>query len=228
MATPQRTTQLAAAQIPAAAALSAAAFLHTPSYAAIVADEAERASFLRWLFERNYEWGAEHGVARVVLEGEELIAFFMFERPGLPPPSFVDMVRNGLLTALWRYGLAATRRLLATKSWFEAWEAEVLGPRAGTVARLERVTVLPARQGRGVGSRALREVADEADAEGLAIVLYTQDARNVTFYSRLGFEVIAERDSPVGGGYRNWMMLREPVTYQRNRQVRTLRRPQLD
>ena len=100
------------------------------------------------------------------------------------------------------------RRLLATKDWFEAWEAEVLGDRR--CARLERMTVLPARQGQGVGSRALREVMTEADAEGLAIVLYTQEARNLTFYGRLGFEVVAEKECPVGAGYRNRMMVREP------------------
>ena len=88
--------------------------------------------------------------------------------------------------------------------------AEVLGDRAGKVARLERVTVLPARQGQGIGSRALAEAMGCADSESLAVVLFTQEARNVIFYRRLGFEVIAEKVCPIGGGYHNWMMMREP------------------
>ena len=56
----------------------------------------------------------------------------------------------------------------------------------------------------------LGECVAEADREGLAVVLCTQEKRNVTFYGRLGFEVIAEGDCSVGGGYHNYMMLREP------------------
>ena len=50
----------------------------------------------------------------------------------------------------------------------------------------------------------------KTDKLGLAVFLCTQEERNVRFYGRLGFEVIADEMCPFGDGYRNWMMLREP------------------
>ena len=49
----------------------------------------------------------------------------------------------------------------------------------------------------------------EADAEKLAVLLFTQEERNVRFYAKLGFEVVADEICPVGA-FRNWAMVREP------------------
>ena len=97
------------------------------------------------------------------------------------------------------------RRLLATKDYFEASERRVLGARAGKVSRLNRLTVLPARQGQGVGSTALAAALRDVDAP---VMLETQDARNVAFYERLGFAVVDEDTCPIGE-YHTWSMLRE-------------------
>ena len=48
------------------------------------------------------------------------------------------------------------------------------------------------------------------DALGLAVFLATQEERNLTFYRRFGFAVIADEICPIGATYRCWMMLREP------------------
>ena len=58
-------------------------------------------------------------------------------------PSRACQLSAGLAAGFWMHGIGSMRRLLATKAWFEAKEREALGERAGTVARLERVTVLP-------------------------------------------------------------------------------------
>ena len=215
----QRTRPLLKDDLAAAVSLSAAAFQNTSSYAAIVPDDDARKQFLAWLFERNYQFALEHGVARVVecdvqRRGyaslnvrREIVGFYLFERPGTPSPSLLVLVRWGFLGFPFRFGLGATARLLRLKSWFEAKEREIVGDRA--IAKLERVTVLPARQGRGVGSAALAAAMREADAEKLAVLLFTQEERNVRFYARLGFEVVADEICPVGD-FRNWAMIREP------------------
>ena len=215
----QRTRPLLKDDLAAAVSLSAAAFQNTSSYAAIVPDDDARKQFLAWLFERNYQFALEHGVARVVecdvqRRGyaslnvrREIVGFYLFERPGTPSPSLLVLVRWGFLGFPFRFGLGATARLLRLKSWFEAKEREIVGDRA--IAKLERVTVLPARQGRGVGSVALAAAMSEADAEKLAVLLFTQEERNVRFYARLGFEVVADEICPVGD-FRNWAMIREP------------------
>ena len=194
----------------AAASLTSHAFFSSPSYKAIVPDDQQRGAFLQWLFERNY-WlrlGSHSGYC--VFDREELVMFFMLEMPDLPRLSLWDMLRAGLAMGFLLHGVGAMRRLLETKAWFEAREREALGERAGTVARIERVTVLPDRQGQGVGSAALRAALREADEMGLAVFLATQEERNVRFYARLGFEVIVDEVCPIGEGYRSWMMLREP------------------
>ena len=215
----QRTRPLLKDDLAAAVSLSAAAFQNTSSYAAIVPDDDARKQFLAWLFERNYQFALEHGVARVVecdvqRRGyaslnvrREIVGFYLFERPGTPSPSLLVLVRWGFLGFPFRFGLGATARLLRLKSWFEAKEREIVGDRA--IAKLERVTVLPARQGRGVGSVALAAAMSEADAEKLAVLLFTQEERNVRFYAKLGFEVVADEICPVGD-FRNWAMIREP------------------
>lgn len=195
--------------LPAAVALAAAAFADSIAYVSICPDADRRRAFLEWLFTANARRGMEHGYAQCVVDDEGVvISFFLLEPPGIPKLSTWEMVRAGLLGAVWRFGLASTRRLVATKDYFEESERRVLGARVGSVMRLNRLTVLPARQGRGVGSKALAEALRGVDA---TVMLETQDARNVSFYERLGFAVVAEDTCPIGGfGYHTWSMLREP------------------
>ena len=134
--------------------------------------------------------------------------------PGVPHPTMCDMVSAGLLTAPFRFGFGAMQRLLSVKSFFEAIEEEVLSSLTedGTcakVVRLERMTVLPRCQGKKIGSRALQQALDEADKQQLAVRLATQEERNVTFYRRLGVEIV--REAPyVPAKCPNWFMVRQP------------------
>ncbi|KAL3927022.1 MAG: hypothetical protein SGARI_005435 [Bacillariaceae sp.] len=82
---------------------------------------------------------------------------------------------------------------------------------------LERMVVLPEYQGNGYGSKALRQLLDEVDADNSTmrrhVRLSTQEERNVRFYKRLGFEVIDERqfapDPDSKYGFTNWTMVRK-------------------
>jgi GNAT superfamily N-acetyltransferase len=208
---PLVTRPLTITHLAAAASLTSQAFLNSPPFKAMVPDLSRRATFLPWLFERNFWLRLGLQSAYCVFQGDELVMFYMFEKPGLPRLTCVEMLRAGLALGYVVHGVAAMRRLLETKAWFEAWERKVLGERAGAVARFERVTVLPARQGQGVGTAALRVALQEADDLGLAVYLCTQEERNVRFYRRLGFEVVADEHCPLGdeGGFRNWLLLRE-------------------
>ena len=192
-----------------AAALAADAFAVSPAYYFILPHDAdERRRFLVWLFERNFWLHLGTKCCRCTYEGDKLVAFFMFVLPGDAKPSLLDLVRAGLLGGLCRFGIAVVQRLWATKSWFEAKKHEVFGNRR--VISLERMTVLPSHQGRGVGTQALGKALEEADELGMPVVLATQERINVKFYSRLGFQVVDETRVDQLGGYTNWMMMREP------------------
>ena len=67
----------------------------------------------------------------------------------------------------------------------------------------------PPRQGRGIGSALMRPVLTRADAEGLPCYLETEKERNVRFYGKHGFEVVAQGEGPAGGPA-FWTMKREP------------------
>eukprot|EP00523_Entomoneis_sp_CCMP467_P008004 CAMPEP_0168729510 /NCGR_PEP_ID=MMETSP0724-20121128/6241_1 /TAXON_ID=265536 /ORGANISM="Amphiprora sp., Strain CCMP467" /LENGTH=153 /DNA_ID=CAMNT_0008776397 /DNA_START=316 /DNA_END=777 /DNA_ORIENTATION=+ len=119
-----------------------------------------------------------------------------------------EMVCAGLYEIPFRYGWAAMQRLLKSVSLSKHEEQGSKAGQPTSDARekidfitLERMVVKPKYQGKGYGSQALREIlaATEGDASIIPtshqrIHLSTQDDRNVTFYRRLGFEVVNESD----------------------------------
>ena len=74
---------------------------------------------------------------------------------------------------------------------------------------LATLGVAVGRQGQGVGSALMRPVLARCDAEGLPCYLESSKTRNVPFYRRHGFEVVAEVPLP-GDGPPIWTMWREP------------------
>jgi ribosomal protein S18 acetylase RimI-like enzyme len=67
----------------------------------------------------------------------------------------------------------------------------------------------PAAQGRGIGGRVLQPMLDRLDVERLPAYLETGNPRNLDFYPRHGFEVVAEETVP-GTDLTFWGMRREP------------------
>jgi len=206
-----------------AAAMAAEAFVDSPPYKYICGPSAEfRLRFLRFLFARHFEMAMGHGCCRCAYERDErevagdggrcgeLVCFFMLVDQGgssAAAPSICDLFRMGLFGSLVRFGIRPTWRMLQFTNWAEQVEGEILGGRR--VIRLEGMIVLPARQGRGIGSYALARALAGADVEGLEVFLATQDARNVVFYGRLGFRVVREAQYALAG-FHTWFMLRAP------------------
>jgi ribosomal protein S18 acetylase RimI-like enzyme len=71
---------------------------------------------------------------------------------------------------------------------------------------LGTIGVAPAGQGRGTGTRLLRTGLEEADRGRTPVRLETSSERNVAFYVRHGFRVVAELSVP--DGPRCWVMER--------------------
>ena len=61
------------------------------------------------------------------------------------------------------------------------------------------VGVAPAFQGQGYGRALLQPMLDRAELEGLPCYLETTQANNVSFYRRLGFDVLVEDVEPESG-----------------------------
>lgn len=66
---------------------------------------------------------------------------------------------------------------------------------------LERIYVLPAYQGKGLGKLALEKVIDIASAKGKSYVwlgVWDQNTGAIDFYKRHGFEIVGEHDFYMG------------------------------
>jgi len=208
-------------RLPEAVALAAAAFAKSPVYLFIFGhlEAAAREEALRFMFERGM-WiiardhpGALFGVVQDgegPLAARPLAAFFVL-KPSSHQVGILDMARFGLLWLLARHGLEAAQKMVKAVKFGD--EQMAVGRRAvdsepKDVLVLERMVVRPDCQGHGIGSWALGTALGKlSDDTGAPCVLSTQEARNATFYSHLGFETVQEQDTL---GMHSWAMVRRP------------------
>lgn len=71
--------------------------------------------------------------------------------------------------------------------------------------------VEPGQQGIGIGSLLVNPVLKMADEQCLPCYLETMKQKNLAFYHKHGFQVVAERQTPDGGPY-IWALLRPTAT----------------
>ncbi|CAK9067563.1 Puromycin N-acetyltransferase [Durusdinium trenchii] len=192
-----------------AAVMMADAFADRPNaWRAICGSENHpsfRRQMLQWLFERNLWLRRSAGCNRAVLMEGQLACTFMFVAPETPDVGFCQMLQAGLLKAPFLFGCSAVRRFLEAKAIEEA-EIKVDG-----AFRLERMVVSPQLQGQGIGSSALKVALAEADLAKKPVMLTTNEERNVTFYQRLGFQVLRSATRSLAGEtYEVWVMVRHP------------------
>jgi GNAT superfamily N-acetyltransferase len=197
-----------------AAKLGAEAFLDSPGYMAMLPDDTDlRRSFLEFLFERNYWLRLESNACCCTFNGDELVGFIMLVKPGIRNVSLLDMLRVGMLKVPFQFGFLTIFRLLRLKDWHETREGEVLsrlGKTNNDIVHLERMSILPKYQGKGIGTTSLaRALKEEVN---FPCLLNTQSESNVKFYMKLGFTVIDHTQVPLNGGFPNWMMIWEPTT----------------
>lgn len=175
-----------------AAEAAADAFSSSPVYVMIAGENLDRVKdLLTFMFYRNFWLRLGTRCNRAMLQDGRLIAFFMLVPPEVPDVGLFQMIMAGILRMPLIFGKDVVDRLLKTMAFFDEEDAKLRATYPDVeLCHLERVCVLPAFQGKGVGSKALRAALDETDAKGQGVFLATQLDRNVTFYSRLGFELV--------------------------------------
>jgi len=127
------------------------------------------------------------------------------------PPGATDVddaaaAAAGIGDAERRWGAAAFRRFGVTMEHLGEFHHRLM-PEPHWYLML--LGVDPPYQGQGVGGELMQPILAEADRDPRPSYLETQKARNVPFYRRHGFEVVAETDAP-GGGPHLWLMARSP------------------
>lgn len=178
-----------AADVPAAARTLAAAFHDYPwtRWAVPEDDYPERLAALQEIY---LEHALAHGIVVVHDPADAVVALMPPDAPA-PPDDVQERV-----AALHGPRLQAVAAAELPPSPPDAWTLATVG-------------VLPSLQGTGLGSAACRAALRDPALRDAPVALETSDARNVTFYERLGFVRTATtqvHDGPVVHG-----MVRTPT-----------------
>ena len=162
-----------------------AAFESDPLYRWLYPDPTSRPAALRENLELVLDLARERGEVDVDREGRGVA---VWTAPGVElledPTSFIEMLdrwaperRDAALT-----GMEACSRFGRPDEWV-----------------LHLLAVHPDHQNAGVGARLVEPRLRRFDEVGVDAYLESSSARNVGFYRRCGFEVLAEVDVPDGG-----------------------------
>ena len=194
---------LAASQAGQASGVLARAFHDDPASRYLWPDAAGRARLLPWIFSTGIRYGLLYGQ---IYGTRNLDGVAVWVAPGHAPMTLGRMYRAGMLAAPFKMGIAAVVRYLNFSGYVEALHKRSA---PGRHWYLYLLVVEPARQGRGIGGRLIQPALAAADGEKLPCYLETMNGRNVPFYIKHGFSVVAEGQMPRGGPY-VWGLLREP------------------
>ncbi len=127
--------------------------------------------------------------------------------PDRPFPSFLRMVRAGMLSVPLKLGWTAYGRLEA----FDRVATQMHQTHApGPHWYLWVIGVAPERQGQGVGAHLMQPILKRADAARLPCYLETHKQTNTLIYARRGFRIVSESSVPGQPGT-VWGMRREPA-----------------
>jgi GNAT superfamily N-acetyltransferase len=179
----------------------ARAFFDDPPWVWAIPDGEKRRRVLSWFLAAAVNYGLRYG--RVYTdEAAESGAIWL--PPGDTDMPVLRLTRVGLMLMPLKAGRSSFSRLDAMgRALDERHKLDVQGDHW----YLWLLGVDPPRQ--GLGSRLVRPVLDQADAGGVACYLDTTLERNLTFYRRLGFEVVFSGQIPKGGPP-FWTLRREP------------------
>ncbi len=188
---------------PRYARLLTEAFEDDPLYLKVFPDPRRRSQALTWMHGRVFRYCSLYGLAYTLPDAEGVACWLP---PGQTEIGMGRIIRSGLIAMPFVFGLPAYRRFdyymnysgrlreeHAPESYWYLW---VLG-------------VAPQLQGRGIGGRLMKPVLNEADSLGQECFLETEDEKNVEFYAKHGFRVVAEGSVP-GLQLSTWSMLRSP------------------
>ncbi len=194
---------LAPGQLGPATDMLTRAFLDYPLMVYSVPDEDRRRRATRALYGAVLRYTHRYGVTHTTPALEGTASWLPPDRPF---PTFLRMVRAGMLGVPFGFGWTGFQRLQAMDHVAEErHRAHAPGPHW----YLWVIGVEPSRQRTGVAGRLMRPVFERADRDGLPCYLETHKETNVPVYERYGFGVASVTPIP-GHPLTVWAMLRKP------------------
>jgi ribosomal protein S18 acetylase RimI-like enzyme len=188
-------------ELRAARAVLVDALADDPAWSQVLPDGGARRRALRSLLGVALADSGPH--ARVAVAGGRVVGAAVWQPPGRYPMTGVRQARA--LPHMLPMLVAAPRPARRIRRLGEALDA--VFPRE-PVRYLQVLGVAPDAQGRGVGSRLLREGLQAATAAGEDVYLETGKEANVAYYERHGFRLLAPGGPAYDGGPTMWRLCR--------------------
>lgn len=197
------TVPLVEGQIDVAGEVLGRAFFDDPLLGYILPDESQRKRHLGWFMRLGIRYG--HSFGEVYTTDGPVKGAAVWLPPGETDMRPERMDQVGMSEAPARLGEEAFGRFLGFMEHLHGFHRENM-PQPHFYLMV--LGVDPPLQGRGISGTLMQPILDRADGERLPCYLETQQARNVPFYRKHGFAVVAELDSP--GAPLTWTMSRPP------------------
>jgi GNAT superfamily N-acetyltransferase len=196
--------RLTKADVKAAAATLANAFVNYPVSVFFTPDEAKRKKRQPGISRRILRNSIKSGEVYITSPKMEGVAIWMLNNNQTAEKKRKQSLRDriGALSidketkkrqqAFFEYSDSIRKRVLPAKYWY-----------------LQMLGVNPAYQGKGFSSRLVKPMLARAEKEGLPVFLETQLKKNVTLYEHFGFKVVEDGMIP-GSTVNSWAMVKEP------------------
>lgn len=178
----------------------ARAFHDEPLFRYALPDERRRARALPEVFAGTLRHAQRYGA--VIGDDRAVSSWVPLTRLEIGP---VDAWRAGLAATPVRLGPAASWRLLRHEA---AADRRVRALAESSWAYIPLVGVDPQRQGTGLGRQVVGATVEALRGRFPAVILRTEQARNVGFYDSLGFGLVEEFTVPASG-LAVWVLVRE-------------------
>lgn len=169
------------------------AFADDPVAAHLFPDPSKRPVGMAHIFQMALRYGTRRGQVDVI---QPAGAVAIWIRPEHATPSWTRLVRAGCLTTPFAVGWSATRRMLRFEHFIESCRLRTLSLPHWY---LFSIGVRPGQQGQGLGAALLRHGLKRAQATSVPCYLETANARNLPFYQKHGFHVVAQKLPPDAG-----------------------------
>ena len=191
--------------VEAIALVLADAFVDDPGAAVFEPERVRRAAILPAFFGTWVRAAIADGGDLVVPAGPAVTGVASWFGPGRYGPSDGSLNAAGWGDVLAAFGSSAAARMEAMTGELER-QHDLLAP--WPHLRLDFFGVQPEAQGAGIGSRLIEHGHLRADAAGLPCYLETFTERNVAYYGRRGWDVVATYR--VGDGVPVYALVRPP------------------
>lgn len=175
------------------------AFVDDPLFQYVIPNDGRRSVLVPWFLKTSLAYAFLYGEAYAT-EAKDGLVYIL--PPGENGLKFFGMLRTGMLSAPLKLGSDGTRRFLSMAKFMgQIHKRKQLTPHLYVFG----MGVAPSAQGKGLGTALMQIVLKKMATDNLPCYLETQNARNVAFYRKHGFDVVVEAPMP-NGDLRTWGM----------------------